>query len=221
MMAKVLGMATKKAIMHGIVRGMVHAGQGGKFGAGFASGFVSSSLSVGNKGYGNIYSRTAIMAVVGGTTSVITGGKFANGAESGAFVHLFNAEGGFSKISEGISSLGDSITSFMKEHVGGNFMAHFILVGVHGHATAETYSLCVRGGPGLMLSAGPEVSATYTSNEITNNWSGGVGADAALGTIDGGASVLVNDNSINASVAYRGFGLGFSAGGDLCYSGKW
>jgi hypothetical protein len=32
------------------------------------------------------------MAVVGGTTSVITGGKFANGAESGAFVHLFNAE---------------------------------------------------------------------------------------------------------------------------------
>jgi hypothetical protein len=32
------------------------------------------------------------MAVVGGTTSAITGGKFANGAESGAFVHLFNAE---------------------------------------------------------------------------------------------------------------------------------
>jgi len=32
------------------------------------------------------------MAVVGGTTSVITGGKFANGAESGAFVHLYNAE---------------------------------------------------------------------------------------------------------------------------------
>ena len=49
------------------------------------------------KGYGNVYSRTAIMAVVGGTTSVITGGKFANGAESGAFVHLFNAEGVVSK----------------------------------------------------------------------------------------------------------------------------
>ena len=32
------------------------------------------------------------MAVVGGTTSQITGGKFANGAISGAFVHLFNAE---------------------------------------------------------------------------------------------------------------------------------
>ncbi len=33
-----------------------------------------------------------IMATVGGTVSEITGGKFANGAVSGAFVHLFNAE---------------------------------------------------------------------------------------------------------------------------------
>jgi hypothetical protein len=32
------------------------------------------------------------MAMVGGTTSQITGGKFANGAITGAFVHLFNAE---------------------------------------------------------------------------------------------------------------------------------
>jgi len=56
------------------------------------------------KGYGNVYSRTAIMAVVGGTTSWITGGKFANGAESGAFVHLFNAEGGtFSRIWKGLT----------------------------------------------------------------------------------------------------------------------
>ena len=32
------------------------------------------------------------MAVVGGTASALGGGKFANGAMSGAFVHLFNAE---------------------------------------------------------------------------------------------------------------------------------
>jgi len=32
------------------------------------------------------------MAMVGGATSEITGGKFANGAVTGAFVHLFNAE---------------------------------------------------------------------------------------------------------------------------------
>ena len=32
------------------------------------------------------------MAVVGGTASVLGGGKFANGAMSGAFMHLFNYE---------------------------------------------------------------------------------------------------------------------------------
>jgi len=65
--------------------------QGGKFGAGFASGFVSSGFSVG-KSWGTVESRTFVMAMVGGATSEITGGKFANGAISGAFVHLFNSE---------------------------------------------------------------------------------------------------------------------------------
>ena len=32
------------------------------------------------------------MALVGGTTSELSGGKFSNGAVSGAFVHMFNAE---------------------------------------------------------------------------------------------------------------------------------
>jgi len=33
------------------------------------------------------------MGIVGGTASSIGGGKFSNGAVSGAFVHMFNAEG--------------------------------------------------------------------------------------------------------------------------------
>ncbi len=60
--------------------------------AAFWSGFVSSGFSVGTEGYGGIRGRTMIMATVGGTVSEITGGRFANGAVSGAFVHLFNAE---------------------------------------------------------------------------------------------------------------------------------
>jgi hypothetical protein len=44
----------------------------------------------------SILVKTKAFALVrkarGGTTSQITGGKFANGAISGAFVHLFNAE---------------------------------------------------------------------------------------------------------------------------------
>jgi hypothetical protein len=58
----------------------------------FWSGFASSAFSVGTKGYGGVTGRTLIMATVGGTVSQLTGGKFANGAVTGAFVHLFNAE---------------------------------------------------------------------------------------------------------------------------------
>ena len=53
---------------------------------------LSSAFDVGTKGYGGFVGRTTIMAIVGGTAAVIGGGKFANGAVSGAFVHMFNAE---------------------------------------------------------------------------------------------------------------------------------
>ena len=36
--------------------------------------------------------RTTVAAIVGGTASALGGGKFSNGAVSGAFVHMFNAE---------------------------------------------------------------------------------------------------------------------------------
>ncbi len=70
--------------------------QGGTFKSGFASGFSSSffspGTSLGGDGAGGFTLRTTISGVVGGTASEIGGGKFANGAISGAFVHMFNAE---------------------------------------------------------------------------------------------------------------------------------
>ena len=72
--------------------------QGGTFKSGFASGFSSSFFSpgteLGGDGAGGFTLRTTIAGVVGGTASEIGGGKFANGAVSGAFVHMFNAEAG-------------------------------------------------------------------------------------------------------------------------------
>ncbi|MEZ5901337.1 MAG: hypothetical protein R3D51_17800 [Hyphomicrobiaceae bacterium] len=52
---------------------------------------------MGHSGDGNpeyIAERTAVAAVAGGTASVLSGGKFANGAITGAFAQLYNAEGG-------------------------------------------------------------------------------------------------------------------------------
>lgn len=71
--------------------------QGGKFRHGFYAGFASSALGSRVSGIGRGKSwgttaRVAAAAVVGGTASTLGGGKFANGAMSGAFVRLFNDE---------------------------------------------------------------------------------------------------------------------------------
>ena len=90
------GQAFIKASAHGISRGAISMAQGGTFRAGFASGFSSSffspGTSLGGDGAGGFTLRTTIAGVVGGTASEIGGGKFSNGAVSGAFVHMFNGE---------------------------------------------------------------------------------------------------------------------------------
>lgn len=62
------------------------------FASGFSSSFFSPGTSLGGEGAGGFTLRTTIAGVVGGTASEIGGGKFSNGAVSGAFVHMFNAE---------------------------------------------------------------------------------------------------------------------------------
>ena len=63
--------------------------QGGKFHHGFLSGFVSS---LGGSYIPEINGvvNTAMAGVLGGTAEVLGGGKFANGAVTGAFVNLLN-----------------------------------------------------------------------------------------------------------------------------------
>ena len=65
----------------------------------YKSGFLGGYLghSIGDKlnygdGIGAVAARTTAMAVGGGASAKLGGGKFANGAVSSAFVHLFNNE---------------------------------------------------------------------------------------------------------------------------------
>lgn len=82
------------ATLHGLTQGILAVAQGGKFGAGFLSAAASSVF--GPKGSGAGLSdgkrllRILQSAAVGGTASRIGGGKFANGAVTGAFVQAFN-----------------------------------------------------------------------------------------------------------------------------------
>ncbi len=68
----------------------------------FADGFWSAAAGAGASnlgllgspggGLGGVFRRTVMAGVVGGTTAVIGGGKFANGAYTAAFQHLLNAD---------------------------------------------------------------------------------------------------------------------------------
>ncbi len=93
-----------RATAHGVVGGAIAEMQGGEFRHGFISSAASSAIMhsgvtdgvLGSSGDGNpqgIACRTMVAAAIGGTVSVISGGKFANGAITAAFQQLFNAEG--------------------------------------------------------------------------------------------------------------------------------
>jgi len=86
-----------RSLAHGVSQGAISEARGGSFRAGFWSGLAGSVAPVGgiargSNSAGAIFARTAAAAVLGGTASRLGGGKFANGAVTGAFVHLFNAE---------------------------------------------------------------------------------------------------------------------------------
>jgi len=79
-----------KMYTHGITQGAITAAQGGKF----QHGFFAAAFSAGAETYtGEIKfkaGKVLASSVVGSTASVLGGGKFANGAITGAYVMLFN-----------------------------------------------------------------------------------------------------------------------------------
>jgi len=88
-----------RALAHGVSQGGLVEAQGGQFRHGFYAAFASSAAGSLGNGFlpgghspGAIAERTAFAAMVGGTASRLGGGKFANGAMTGAFEHLFNQE---------------------------------------------------------------------------------------------------------------------------------
>lgn len=77
---------------HAVTQGAMAKYQGGRF----SDGFWSGAVSAGAEPFTNSSSKTMKVfssAAVGGTTSTITGGKFANGAISGAYTSMFKSVG--------------------------------------------------------------------------------------------------------------------------------
>jgi hypothetical protein len=109
------GSSIAKVAAHAITGGTLTQLQGGKFGHGFvAAGFTEAlSPAVGQLGegsdFGTVLAKTAVSAAIGGTASKLSGGNFANGAQTGAFQQLFNSAVHAGKKSES-DNLPDSAT---------------------------------------------------------------------------------------------------------------
>ncbi len=84
--------------LHAVAGGVFSKIQGGEFGHGFVSaGLTKGVMANSGFNYGNrdplmIMKRTMVAGLLGGTTSHLTGGKFANGAVTAALAHAFNQE---------------------------------------------------------------------------------------------------------------------------------
>jgi hypothetical protein len=92
---------------HGLLGGASNVAMGGKFQDGFiaaaAGAAAGNAKLLGNPnatGPGAVASRTIRAGIIGGTATVLGGGKFANGAWTASFQHLLNAELDWSKWSE-------------------------------------------------------------------------------------------------------------------------
>jgi len=91
------GASVAKVAAHAAAGGTLNVLQGGKFGHGFLSAGVTEALSpaIGaassGGGASGVIGGTVASAVIGGTVSELSGGKFGNGAGTGAFLYLFNS----------------------------------------------------------------------------------------------------------------------------------
>ena len=93
------GVQALKTVAHGVVGGLASVANGGQFKSGFlAGGFAEGFSDVA----GDLAPQTSnainpgqvvIAATIGGAGSVLGGGKFANGAVTGAFSNVFNEQG--------------------------------------------------------------------------------------------------------------------------------
>ncbi|ALU44689.1 RHS repeat-associated core domain-containing protein [Pseudoalteromonas rubra] len=113
-----------KVIAHGITGGVSSVLNGGKFGHGFLSaGFTQAMGNVkglfvnGASTIADRFSNAIKAAMIGGTASAISGGKFANGAVTGAFSRLLNDDAYDSRIKkQNRYDLKDGFEGFVDEY---------------------------------------------------------------------------------------------------------
>jgi len=98
-----------KTVAHGVAQGLVSEIQGGDFKSGFLGGMIGhvaggqANRLFKGVSLGAIAGRTSVAAIAGSASAELGGGKFASGAMSATFAHLFNSEAGAVLTARGVS----------------------------------------------------------------------------------------------------------------------
>jgi hypothetical protein len=80
-----------KIAAHAAAGGILQHLQGGRFGSGFLAAGATETLSPAIEDVDHVAGRILTAAMIGGTVSTLSGGKFANGAATAAFAYAFSA----------------------------------------------------------------------------------------------------------------------------------
>ncbi|HPE61926.1 MAG TPA: FG-GAP-like repeat-containing protein [Thiolinea sp.] len=208
------------SIAHGVAQGAITSLlQGGKFKDGFIGGFLGhatkgwgAAIGLGEPGTGGIQhvvGRTVLASAVGGTISQWTGGKFANGARSAAFTHLFNAEGG--SIKAGTKPLPDSSLDSLPQG---------LVDGVAGFGDTASFGLSSYIRDLYGIDGGIDFSSEAYATGVYAGIAGSIGTGAAVGTAFniglrgvGGAKNLYHFTSIESANGIISSGVIRSGGG--------
>ncbi|MEZ5897876.1 MAG: hypothetical protein R3D51_00125 [Hyphomicrobiaceae bacterium] len=135
-----------------------------------------------------VAARTAVAAVAGGTASVLAGGKFANGAITGAFAQLYNADG-----------IGKSFAVGGGRALGAIF-GGIVGTGTAGLCTAGTYGACGTVTPGIIMTGvvGGALVGGQTAGVIYDAVSNVLGGEVYSKTEDSSPETVAVDSKGNA-----------------------
>ena len=136
--------------------------------------------------------RTTIMGIVGGTASALGGGKFSNGAMSGAFTHMFNAEARASWSTSGGALAGGTY----EKSISVAYDTSKPWYKFFSNWSFQTFTTTSYG-------AYTDVSA---STELSFGWSSGQTAGVVIGSgITGGSSINTTILPLNGSIGAEVF----------------
>jgi hypothetical protein len=165
--------------------------------------------------------RIMTAATLGGTASVLGGGKFANGALTGAFSRAFNDEmehtrRGYRKVGgalKGTAEIEGAVQSGGGIHIG--LVGVSLTTSIDSNACVVT-TQCSKIGLGLFqgVGAGASLSLTKTGSNILNTL--GIFLETGVGPSSISYSINVNADKFNLGKGIVGPGVGFAVGMQYC-----